>query len=93
MLLDMLNRPIKKGDTVLAKSYNSNQYSQYTVDKVAIKLVYITIPSIVTWTWNSTASKYDKEVSTKLMPRYPKEVIVVNDQIAINKLDYPEYWV
>ena len=99
MLLDMLNRPLKVGDTVLVKDYGTTNYTQATVDKVARKNIYVklgytewtTIPdSSVYWgyRWKSTFIPNGKR-----MPRNPKEVIVINEQLSYNKENWPENFI
>ena len=94
MLQDLLGRPIKKGDTVLVKSYGSCINDQIAiVDKVAPKNIYVYVHA---YRWERVSHNQWKRVidtvSTTRMPRNPKECLVINEQIAYNKEIYPEYF-
>ena len=91
MLLDMLNRPIVKGDTVIVRGYGSTTYVQAIVDKVAKVNIYVRLRA-VWWEWDATTNKHRRmtEPEGKRMPRRPNEVIVINEQIAHNKATWPE---
>lgn len=90
MLLDMLNRPIAVGDTVLVKDYCSTSYVMATIDKIARVNVYVTFSNKYQWIWNAETQRYASYKGDKRMARNPTEVIVVNEQLAYNKNTWPE---
>lgn len=85
----MLNRPIKVGDTVLAKGYASTYYEQHSVIKLNKKTVSIDIPS--KGHYDRTAGKWVFRHPTS--NREPSELIVVNEQLEYNKSQWPELYI
>lgn len=93
MLLDMLKRPIKVGDNVLAKGYLTTNYQQYVVKKVARVNIYINVTKSY-WSYDSSARKWAiiKE-DDYTIARKPNDVIVVNEQLEYNKTNWPENYI
>ena len=85
-MIDMLKRPIKKGDTVLVKGYGSCTADTIaTVKKVAKVNIYVDVKN----PW----AKWNGYSEIKRMARCPSECIVVNEQLAYNKSEYPELYI
>jgi hypothetical protein len=92
MLVDLLGRPINVGDTVITKPYGSPGFYLTTkVLKLNRSRVVVTSNHRIwrklhkpngSWDWNIT------EQTT--LSRYPREMIVVTEQLAYNKSTYPE---
>ena len=91
MLLDILKRPINKGDTVITKNYGSP-----TMDYVAkvIQVNKTTISVAATkrcWAYDSVAQKYNYATQESTIHRKPCECAVVTKQLAYNQATYPEF--
>ena len=87
---DLLNRNINVGDTVLTKSYYSPTTDFLTtVLKVNKKSVRVQAPA------NAARYSYKERqtVPRETLSRKSNEVIVVNEQLAYNKANFPENFV
>ncbi len=85
MVLDILKRPAKVGDTISVKGYYSALLDTVTT---AMKVNKDTI-SIEVKAWDYNSQKYFH----KLMKRSSDSFIIINEQLAHNKATYPEYYI
>ena len=92
MLLDRLRRPIKVGDTVVTKPYGSpGFYLVTTVLKVNRKSI-IVASNHRTYSGNySYNGKWESKTTEHTsLKRSPNDVIVITEQLAYNKENFPE---
>ena len=92
MHLDLLNRPIKPGDTILTKGYNSCTINELTTVASVTKAKISVRLHKHYWGWDPTAGKYQRRQMPEVvrMYRLPKDCIVIDAQIACNRKEYPE---
>jgi hypothetical protein len=92
MLVDRLGRPIQVGDTVVTKPYGSSGFYLTTkVLKVNRTRIVVESNHKVWKKHYKTAISYDwKHTAQTRLYRYPREIIVVTEQLAYNKATYPE---
>lgn len=89
MLLDLLKRPIKVGDTILTKGYGQCAIrEQFTVVKLYKEHVGVEL-SDKALAWRT---RYTKVSNAKILRRLPYECIVVNEQLAYNQATWPEQY-
>ena len=87
MLLDLLKRPIKVGDTILTKGYGQCAIrEQFTVVKLYKEHVGVEL-SEHTIDWRSRNTKVP---NARILKRFPFECIVINEQLAHNRATWPE---
>ena len=87
MLLDLLKRPIKVGDTILTKGYGQCAIrEQFTVVKLYKDHVGVEL-SERALVWRSRNTKIP---NVRILKRLPYECIVVNEQLAHNQATWPE---
>lgn len=91
MTLDLLNRPIMVGDTVLTKpSYRPEMNCVGTIKKVNGKSVIVEVQKKV-MRWNRLANKYEfLRIDIETIRRRPDYCVVINEQYAYNKQHWPE---
>ena len=90
MLLDMLNRPISVGDTVLTKGYGSAAHDFCaTVQKINRTTVVVQVNKSYL-KYDAALQKHVRVAETSPMRRNPKDCIVVTEQLAYNRATYPE---
>ena len=92
MLVDRLGRPIQVGDTVVTKPYGSSGFYLTTkVLKINRSRVVVESNHKV-WRKNyKTDNNYEwNRITQTQLYRYPREIIVVTEQLAYNKSTYPE---
>lgn len=88
MLTDLLKRPIQVGDTVLTNYHLTAAFGEIsTVRKVTSKAVYVEVENRE---WGNTPTGWRPLGGTKLIRRRPDQVLVINEQLAYNKQNYPE---
>jgi hypothetical protein len=92
MLVDRLGRPIQVGDTVVTKPYGSSGFYLTTkVLKVNRTRIVVESNHKVWKKHYKTDTSYDwKHTAQTQLTRYPREIIVVTEQLAYNKSTYPE---
>lgn len=93
MTLDLLNRPIAVGDTVLTKpSYSSELNCIATVKKVNGKSVIVEVQKKVN-RWNRTTNKYEfVRIQIETIRRRPDYCVVINEQYDYNRQQWPEHY-
>ena len=93
MTLDLLNRPIMVGDTVLTKpSYSPEMNCVGTIQKVNGKSVIVEVQKKVK-RWNRATRKYEfLRIDIETLRRRPDYCVVINEQYAYNKQHWPEYY-
>ena len=91
MTLDLLNRPIAVGDTVLTKpSYSPELNCIATVKKVKGKTDIVEVQKKVN-RWNRLTNKYEfVRIQIETIRRRPDYCVVINEQYAYNKQQWPE---
>lgn len=85
MVLDILKRPVKVGDTVLVKGYYSALLDTVTT---VMKINKDTI-SIEVKAWDYSNQQYFQ----KLMKRDSNSFVIINEQLAHNRATYPEHYI
>jgi hypothetical protein len=84
-MIDVLGHPIIKGAKVLTSHYSSpNMNYVTTVKKVNKKTVVVKLPVL---RWNN----FSWESDWRDVKRTPDKVVVITNQLAYNKKQYPEY--
>jgi hypothetical protein len=92
MLVDRLGRPINVGDTVVTKPFGSPGF--YLTTKVLkvnrSRVIVASYHRIWKRKYNPDGS-WDWDITEQTtLTRYPREMIVVTEQLAYNKSTYPE---
>jgi hypothetical protein len=92
MLVDRLGRPIQVGDTVVTKPYGSSGFYLTTkVLKVNRTRIVVESNHKVWKKHYKTDSNYEwRHLKQTTLSRYPREMIIVTEQLAHNKSTYPE---
>ena len=91
MLLDLLNRPIMVGDTVLTRGYMRPGHTTLaTIIKVNRTTVTVNVPKSY-WLYDAVAKTHRKHSETSPIRRAGKDCIIVNEQLAHNREHYPEF--
>ena len=92
MLVDRLGRPIQVGDTVVTKPYGSSGFYLTTkVLKINRSRVVVESNHKVWKKLHRPNGSWDWLILKKdALTRYPREMIVVTEQLAHNKCTYPE---
>lgn len=82
MLTDILNRPIKVGDTVLTNHYGSPTLALTAkVLKVGKSKATVDVPYMQVW---------DTSPQTTRVQRPPHLLLVIDEQLSHNRKHYPE---
>ena len=92
MLVDRLGRPIQVGDTVVTKPYGSSGFYLTTkVLKVNRTRIVVESNHKIWKKLHRPNGSWDWIIFKKdTLARYPREMIVVTEQLAHNKSTYPE---
>ena len=96
MIIDILGRPAKVGDTVLTKGYGTATLDYITViDKITKTGIKCKV-DISSYKFDLTFKKWIKAISKKnykVMLRKPDSFIIINEQLAHNKAVWPELYI
>ena len=96
MIIDILGRPAKVGDTVLTKGHGTATLDYITVidkiTKTGIKCKVGVSYSKYDTTLNTWIKVISKE-NYKTMLRKPDSFIIINEQLAHNKAVWPELYI
>ena len=96
MIVDILGRPAKVGDTVLTKGHGTATLDYITVidkiTKTGIKCKVGVSYSKYDTTLNTWIKVISKE-NYKTMLRKPDSFIIINEQLAHNKAVWPELYI
>lgn len=86
---DILKRPVKVGDTVLTKGYMHSAINTISkVIRVNKNTISVNLPfRYYNYQTRSSVTGY------KIMLRDPMSFVVIDEQIAYNNKEYPEYYV
>jgi hypothetical protein len=92
MLLDRLGRPIQVGDTVVTKPFGSPGFYLTTkVLKINRSRVVVASNHRIWRKLHKPNGSWDWLITKKdTLTRYPREMIVVTEQLTYNKSTYPE---
>lgn len=86
-ILDILQRPVKIGDTVLTKGYYAvNLDTITTVTKILKNGIQVNVPIRQ---YNSDTHQIESIM--KPLKRDSSSFIIINEQLQYNKTAYPEY--
>lgn len=91
-MLDLLGRPISKGDLVLTNSYGAAALTEVTT---VLKVNLVTCTVKVKDRYAIWRNKYYGESNTefKEMKRTSDKVVVITEQLDHNRIVYPELYV
>ena len=96
MIIDILGRPAKVGDTVLTKGYGTATLDYITViDKITKTGIKCKI-GVSSSKFNKVLKKWIKVISKenyKTMLRKSDSFIIINEQLAHNKAVWPEFYI
>jgi len=96
MIIDILGRPAKVGDTVLTKGHGTATLGYITViDKITKTGIKCKI-GISYSKYDPASNKWIKVISKenyKTMLRKPDSFIIINEQLAHNKAVWPELYI
>jgi len=88
MMLDILKRPIKVGDSVVVSGYNSIRFD--TVATI-IKVNRLTCTvELSAHRWRRENGQWISYRELTLMRRRPTQILVIDAQLADNRSTYPE---
>ena len=96
MIIDILGRPAKVGDTVLTKGYCTSALDCVTtIDKITKSGIKCKV-GITSSKYDKVLKKWIKVISTKdyrTMLRKSDSFIIINEQLAHNKAVWPELYI
>ena len=96
MIIDILGRPAKVGDTVLTKGYGTATLDCITViDKITKTGIKCKV-DVSSYEFDKVLKKWIKVISTKnykIMLRKSDSFIIINEQLAHNKAVWPELYI
>ena len=96
MIIDILGRPAKIGDTILTKGYCTATLDHITViDKITKTGIKCKV-DISSYKFDLTFKKWIKVISKKnykTMLRKPDSFIIINEQLVYNKAVWPELYI
>ena len=96
MIVDILGRPAKIGDTILTKGYSTTALDCITViDKITKTGIKCKV-GISSSKYDPASNKWIKVISMKnykIMLRKPDSFIIINEQLAHNKAVWPELYI
>ena len=96
MIVDILGRPAKIGDTILTKGYCTATLDYITVTDKITKTGIKCKVGISSSKYDPASNKWIKVISKenyKTMLRKPDSFIIINEQLAHNKAVWPELYI